>query len=289
MTESEKLREAVRAFAMNHHRSIRSIAVEARIPPRSLQSIMGGSIPSVDRAKQICEPIGFEFYIGPPRTHQTPVHATNIHKALKDIAVPPQEAREVVTELLCRAEEALELLRSGAESAVNRYERESTDVATGESPQSNEDFRFLAAPQTPGGEVAARRPVAVVEVFAAAGVGADVDDERVVGHLWFRRNWLDRHGLDPKRCTVIRARGESMEPTVWDGSSVLVDRSRTEWRPNRIFVLRTPDGPVIKRAGLDAAGDRVFLSDHPAWDPVPAPDDAEVIGQVVWTARTLEE
>ena len=29
------------------------------------------------------------------------------------------------------------------------------------------------------------------------------------------------------------------------------------------------------------------LSDNPAWDDVAWPDEAEIIGRVVWTAKTL--
>ena len=43
----------------------------------------------------------------------------------------------------------------------------------------------------------------------------------------------------------------------------------------------------VKRAGKDSAGLWRLESDHPAWEPVPWPDDAEVIGEVRWAARTF--
>ncbi len=30
-----------------------------------------------------------------------------------------------------------------------------------------------------------------------------------------------------------------------------------------------------------------MISDHPAWEPVPLPADADAIGEVVWMARVL--
>ena len=136
-------------------------------------------------------------------------------------------------------------------------------------------------------DVPGARPVDVVELAAAAGGGADAASEEVVGRLWFRRDWLDRRSIDPTRCAVIGVTGESMEPTLPDGCSILVDRARTRRRRGRVYVLRTGDGLIAKRAGKDDDGGWLLGSDHPAWEPVPWPDDAEVVGEVVWAARSL--
>ena len=72
-----------------------------------------------------------------------------------------------------------------------------------------------------------------------------------------------------------------------ESSAILVDRARRRRRVGGIFVVRTADGVVVKRAGKDEAGRWLLLSDHPAWEPVPWPADAEVLGEVKWMARTL--
>lgn len=140
-----------------------------------------------------------------------------------------------------------------------------------------------------GGESPMRDPVDVNEVAAAAGGGAVVFDETVVGRLWFRRDWLDRHAIDPKQCNIITVRGESMEPTLPHGCSILVDRSqgRRRRREGRIFVIRTEDGLVVKRAGKDAEGNWQIESDNEDWEPVPWSRDTEIIGEVRWAARTF--
>ena len=46
---------------------MRSAAGRANIPARSLQNVLDGKIPSVKRAEEICQALGLEFYIGPPR------------------------------------------------------------------------------------------------------------------------------------------------------------------------------------------------------------------------------
>ncbi len=91
-------------------------------------------------------------------------------------------------------------------------------------------------------------------VRAAAGSGAMVFDETQTGRLAFQRSWLRRHGIDHKRACVITVAGHSMEPTLPDGCSVLVDYQRREPRDGRIYVLRRPlDGVVVKR--LEGDGD----------------------------------
>ena len=75
------------------------------------------------------------------------------------------------------------------------------------------------------------RAMAAREVEVAAGAGAvNLDKAPETGRVFFRRDWLDRHGIDLTQCVVIKVRGESMEPTLPDGCSILVDRSRTRRR-----------------------------------------------------------
>ena len=129
------------------------------------------------------------------------------------------------------------------------------------------------------------------ELETAAGGGAvDIDEAPFKGNVWFRREWLDRHGLDPNQCVVIGVRGKSMEPTLIDGCSILVarDERRHRLRAGRVYVLLTEDGLVVKRAGRED-GKWMLLSDAgpPDWPTTTWPRDAEVKGEVIWTARTL--
>ena len=100
------------------------------------------------------------------------------------------------------------------------------------------------------------RYVEIYEVAATAGGGAEIDCERIKGWLAFRRTWLDEHALDHRQCMVIGVSGESMEPTLPDGCSILVDRICKRQRHDRIYVIRTDEGIVVKRArrGLVVSG-----------------------------------
>ncbi|MCE2543540.1 MAG: S24 family peptidase [Acidobacteria bacterium] len=61
-------------------------------------------------------------------------------------------------------------------------------------------------------------------------------------------------------------------------------------RIGRIYVVRTEDGLIIKRAGKDAGGSWQLVSDNPdkhTWPTRPWPPDAPMNGEVKWTGRTF--
>ena len=132
-----------------------------------------------------------------------------------------------------------------------------------------------------------RSPVRLLEFASAAGVGAEVYDETPVGLLWFRNDWLLSHSIDPEQSNIISVRGESMEPTLPDGCSILVDRKRREPHEDRIYVMRTEEGLVVKRLGLDEEDRWELRSDNPDWRVTPMSPEAEVVGEVRWSARTF--
>ena len=63
----------------------------------------------------------------------------------------------------------------------------------------------------------------------------------------FPARWLRREGLNPDMCRIIRVVGESMEPTLPDGCSILVNHEKRKPADGRIFVIRTEDELIVKR------------------------------------------
>ena len=112
-----------------------------------------------------------------------------------------------------------------------------------------------------------------MEFAAAAGGGVETDGERVRELAWFARSWLDRLNPGARRCAIIRVRGESMEPTLPDGCSILFDRNRRE---RRICVVRTNGGLIVKRGGVWE-----LASDNPAVAPEPRPEEWEPVGKSI--------
>ena len=131
------------------------------------------------------------------------------------------------------------------------------------------------------------RRIALTEDTAALAAGSGIAaDEYVVDYVPFRDDWLSRHGLKPAHCQVTYVSGRSMEPTLQHRAVVLVDFQRTVRRHNKIFAVRTEEGPIVKRLRRDDDGWQL-VSDNTAYKPMPWPKEAVVLGQVMWTGRTL--
>ena len=126
----------------------------------------------------------------------------------------------------------------------------------------------------------------VREVRPAAGSGADVFGEEVVGYVPFRADWLKERSIDPAQADIVQVSGPSMEPTLPDGCSILVDRNRRELQPKCIYVLRNEDGLVVKRVDRNRDGWWV-ISDNPAWLPVMLTEETDIVGEVRWCAKTF--
>ena len=86
-----------------------------------------------------------------------------------------------------------------------------------------------------------------------------------------------------------------MEPTLEHRAVILVDFQRKTRRRNKIFAIRDEDGPVVKRLRHDNDGwwldsdneETNEQSGRKVYPPRPWPRGAVVLGQVMWTGRTL--
>lgn len=88
--------------ALRRAGSIAEIARVAKLPKRSLQSVLEGSVPSVDRADEICRALGISLTIGasspPLRSWNDPPFFQIDH--LSDETLVVDEARQIDPELL---------------------------------------------------------------------------------------------------------------------------------------------------------------------------------------------
>lgn len=278
------------------------LARAAGIPKRSLQGYAkDGHCPSLDRAEEICGALGLELRIGPPRGAEN----QNIEFDYSDFAAAlglpaSASADEILAELAALADRAKRAGEGAAgwreirkAMADIRREISGTREALRRAGISEESNVYRLEPQNDAAQPAAdesSRPVAIMDCESAAGDGRfNLDSAPVRGRIWFTRAWLDKRGLYSDRCVVIGAAGESMEPTLPDGCSILVDRSRCRRRVGAIFVIETGDGLIVKRLGKSPDGAWRLVSDNSSadWPPMPWPDDARVAGQVMWMARSL--
>ena len=129
------------------------------------------------------------------------------------------------------------------------------------------------------------RAVAIGKPRATAGSGTRIWDETVEGSLYFGEDWMRKRTIEPGHRRVARAVGTSMEPTVNDGCSILVNLERTEFRDGGVFVAQTSDGVVARRAAQLMDGQQLG-NDDGQLAPVPW-QSAGVTGEVRWIGRTL--
>ena len=130
-----------------------------------------------------------------------------------------------------------------------------------------------------------------LEVEASAGGGSVGSEEEVGGLLAFRRDWLRRAGINPGAARVLRARGDSMEPTIYDGDILLADTSIDHVVDNGIYVVVLAGLALVKRVHPGRDGSITLISDNQLYprEVVPKADlpDLLVAGRVMWFGRRL--
>ena len=94
--------------------------------------------------------------------------------------------------------------------------------------------------------------------------------------------------INSKEIDAINVDGESMEPTIKNGSIVFVDKTKREIRKDGIFVVSTPGGLFIKRLNRKVDGTIELISDNELYSPeVLSPDEVTIVGKVVGGVERL--
>ncbi len=126
------------------------------------------------------------------------------------------------------------------------------------------------------------------DIRASAGGGAygfDEDFETITLDEKIMHNMV---GLGNTELEAIHVDGESMEPTLQDGSIVFVDRTQTNINKNGIFIASTAGGLFIKRIHQRVDGMIELISDNNIYPPQAInPDDVTIIGKVVGNIESL--
>lgn len=124
-------------------------------------------------------------------------------------------------------------------------------------------------------------------VSAEAGnSGSFVSDPLDITYYAFSLQWIKRRGLDPKELQIIEVKGDSMEPKLWEGDLILIDRSQTDPKDGKAFVVRVWDEFVVKHVQIIGQSAISLLSANTVYPPrelkLPLDDrDFQIIGQVV--------
>lgn len=126
------------------------------------------------------------------------------------------------------------------------------------------------------------------DIRASAGGGAEVFDENYETISIDEKIMRNMVGLGNTELEAIHVDGESMEPTLQDGSIVFVDRTQTNIAKNGIFIAATTGGLFIKRIQQRADGMIELISDNTMYPPqAVAADEVVIVGKVVGNIESL--
>jgi len=126
------------------------------------------------------------------------------------------------------------------------------------------------------------------DIRASAGGGADVFDENFESITLDEKIMHNMVGMGNTDLEAIHVDGESMEPTLQDGSIVFVDREQTDINKNGIFIASTNGGLFIKRIHQRADGMIELISDNSIYPPQAIdPNEITIIGKVVGNIESL--
>lgn len=148
--------------------------------------------------------------------------------------------------------------------------------------------------------------VPILDVQAAAGAGAVADVVRAEAEFTFPTYFLRKllgDRASSARLSSLRARGESMEPTIADGALLIIDETQREMPAKaklakmrrtepEIFVFFTSDGLRLKRLSALEEGLIAIISDNIRRYPIelfkPGRDGKlTIIGKVIWWDNRL--
>ena len=174
------------------------------------------------------------------------------------------------------AEVALDIIAFGRSPLASKNVSKLSERLRSKARWLNEQPDFIRLPTYP-------------EVRASAGPGAITTSELADGVMSFDPRFLRDQGATPEKCTVIWAHGDSMVPTIPDGSALIVDHSQTEVKNGSIMVIGVGEDLLVKRVRRRLDGLIDLISDNAAYQPETLGPDAlqqlRVIGRVVYFCR----
>ncbi len=153
-------------------------------------------------------------------------------------------------------------------------------LRTGAGPKTNT--------RTSGSE-AAFRMVPRVKARLCAGSGSFETSESVEGYCSFQSAWLRRKGT-ASEMVLMGIFGDSMEPELKEGDTVLIDQSQRDVLAGALFAVGIEDVIMVKRLEK-RPGKLILLSDNPAYESIILSSEemksVRIIGRVLWVGREL--
>lgn len=166
-------------------------------------------------------------------------------------------------------------------------EREAAYIYMGEGETAGRGEGWVEPP--PGSDPAEFDLVPMVETRLCAGNGSFVLSENVEGYYAFRKSWVRSVATSARDLVLMRVDGDSMNPTIRSGDTVMIDASRRTIIEGQVFALRVDDTIMIKRLSYRPGGRVLVGSDNrQEFDPYEVDlADLHVLGQIIFFSRVL--
>jgi len=129
--------------------------------------------------------------------------------------------------------------------------------------------------------------IRMVKLRLSAGISGFQTEPEYEPHsmLKINRAWVERNGYSIDHLIAIRIRGESMEPSLYDGDVAVVNTAETMPADAAVFAINYEGEAVVKRMMRDA-GDWWLTSDNPDHRRFPKKQcrggECMMVGRVVW-------
>lgn len=128
-----------------------------------------------------------------------------------------------------------------------------------------------------------------VKARLCAGGGSFEVGSEIEGYYAFRKDWLDNKGAINKM-VLMDIFGNSMEPEMKDGDTILIDESQRDVLAGAIYAVGVDDTIMVKR--LEKHPNKlVLLSDNKDYSPIYLQgseiNSVRIIGKVIWISREL--
>lgn len=168
-------------------------------------------------------------------------------------------------------------------------------VATGEHPRELANSQMQVILQSDALPPDVAQDLVLVRKFdvqasAGGGVLPVGHGDEGVQFMALQASWLRSRNINPDYCQLLTARGDSMEPTIRDGDTMIIDTSIDRAKDNTIYVLVFDGMVLVKRIHKKVStGAIVLMSDNPLYPPEEvAPADVpslHIAGRLVWAGR----
>lgn len=128
--------------------------------------------------------------------------------------------------------------------------------------------------------------IPMVMLRLSAGVtGFQTEPDHSDATIGMRRSWIERTGFKPGNLIAIHVKGDSMEPSLYEGDIVILNTADTQPIDGQVFAVNYEGEAVVKRLSRDA-GDWWLTSDNPDQRKHPRKvcrgDACLIIGRVVY-------